>query len=69
MVPVDEDGIKLRLDSNELILNKGKSKSGRFLNIDEICQEVELEQWSVMILKHCFNVDYKSSSQLTLFDD
>lgn len=69
LVPVDEDGIKLRLDSNELILNKGKSKSGRFLNIDEICQETELEQWSVMILKHCFNVEYKSSSQLTLFDD
>lgn len=68
-VPIDEEGIKLRLDSNELILNKGKSKSGKFLTVDEICQEPELEQWSKMILKHCFNVEYKSSSQLTLFDD
>lgn len=69
LVPVDEDGIKLRLDSNELIMNKGKSKSGRFLTIDEICQEPELEQWSIMILKHIFNVEYKSNNQLTLFDD
>lgn len=68
-VQIDEEGIKLRLDSNELILNKGKSKSGRFLSIDEICQEPELEQWSKMILKHCFDVEYKSSNQLTLFDD
>lgn len=68
-VSIDEEGIKLRLDSHELILNKGKSKSGKFLTIDEICQEPELEQWSVMILRHCFNVEYKSSGQLTLFDD
>ena len=30
IVPVDEETIKLRLDSHELILNKGKSKSGKF---------------------------------------
>jgi len=59
LVPVDDEGIKLRLDSNELILNKGKSKSGRFLTISEICKERDLEQWSIMILKHCFNVKYE----------
>lgn len=69
LVQISEDSVKLRLDSNELILNKGKSKSGRFLPIDEILQEPELEQWSVMILRHCFNVEYKSNSQLTLFDN
>lgn len=68
-VSVDEDGIKLRLDSNELILNKGKSKSGKFLTIDEICNEPELEQWSIMILRHCFNLEYRTNDQLTLFDD
>ena len=69
LVPIEEEGIKLHLDSNELILNKGKSKSGRFLTIDEICQEPELEQWSKIILKKCFDVEYNSNSQLTLFYD
>lgn len=67
MIALDENGIKLHLDSNELILNKGKSKSGRFLTIDEICQEPELEQWSEIILKQCFNTEYKSNRQLSLF--
>jgi len=68
MIALDEEGIKLHLDSHELILNKGKSKSGRFLTIDEVCQEPELEQWSEMILKQCFNTEYKSNRQLSLFD-
>lgn len=68
-VPLDEEGVKLHLDSNELILNKGKSKSGRFLAIDEICKETELEEWSEMILRRCFNVEHNSNKQLSLFDD
>lgn len=67
-VSIDEDGVKLRLDSNELILNKGKSKSGKFLTIDEILQESELEEWSVEILKYCFDVEYKKSDQLNFFN-
>lgn len=67
MIAIDEDGIKLRLDSNELVLNKGKSKSGKFLGIDEICREPELEQWSKMILEYCFKIQY--GQQLSLFDD
>ena len=65
-IVVDEESIKLRLDSNELVLNKGKSKSGRFLSIDEICTEPELESWSVEILRHCFHVEYEAS-QISLF--
>lgn len=69
VISLDEEGIKLHLDSHELIQNKGKSKSGRFLTIDEICQEPELEQWSEMILKQCFNTEYKSNRQLSIFDN
>lgn len=69
LIEVDEDGIKLQLDSNELILNKGKSKSGKFLSLDEICQEKELEEWSINILKHSFNIDYEEYiKQLSFFE-
>lgn len=69
VISFDEEGIKLNLDPHELMLNKGKSKSGRFLTIDEICKEPELEQWSEMILKQCFNTEHKSNRQLSIFDN
>lgn len=69
VISLDEEGLKLHLDSHELVLNKGKSKSGRFLTIDEICQEPELEQWSELILKKCFNTVYKPNKQLSFFDN
>lgn len=53
IVSVDESSIKLRLDSHELVLTKGKSKSGKFLSFEEI-QALELEDWSYTILRHCF---------------
>ena len=65
LVSIDEDSIKLNLDSQELILNKGKSKSGKFLCFEEL-QEIEIEEWSKRILKYCFNID--GNPQLTLFN-
>lgn len=67
-IVVDEESIKLHLDSNELVLNKGKSKSGRFLSINEICAEPELETWSIEILRHCFQVEYEAL-QISLFGE
>lgn len=66
VVSLDEDGVKLRLDSNELVLNKGKSKSGKFFAIPEICREPELEQWSRIILEYCFKVQYMPNGQITM---
>ncbi|MBR3954797.1 MAG: NUDIX hydrolase [Clostridia bacterium] len=66
VVSVDEESIKLRLDSHELVQNKGKSKSGRFLSFHEI-QQFELEEWSKTILKTCFDVDFPE--QLSITDD
>ena len=57
LVPVDEESVKLRLDSHELVLNKGKSKSGKFLSLSEI-QQFDLEDWSSTILSHYFNLYY-----------
>lgn len=68
LVMLDENGVKLRLDSNELIINRGKSKSGRFLTFDEICNEAELEEWSEIILDHCFNIQHHSNRQITMFE-
>ena len=60
---MDEDSIKLRLDSHELVLNKGKSKSGRFLPLDEI-KSLPMEAWSYTILNQFFNT---SCGQLSIF--
>lgn len=68
LVMVDEDGLKLQLDSNELVQNKGKSKSGKFLPIPELAEETGYEEWSTEILKHCFNIDDLADNQSSLFD-
>lgn len=65
VIPIDEDGIKLRLDPQELVLNKGKSKSGKFLDLEELQQHDDFEEWSRVILEQCFDVQ---SKQMTLFD-
>lgn len=65
VVNIDEDSIKLRLDPHELVLNKGKSKSGKLIALDEI-QGSELEDWSVLILRKCFNCN--KNGQISLFD-
>ena len=54
IVPVDEESIKLRMDSHELVLNKGKCKSGKFLILDEI-KDLTMEDWSYTILSRFFN--------------
>lgn len=68
LVSIEEDGLKLHLDSQELILNKGKSKSGKFLPLRELAAESDYEEWSVEILKYCFNVEVSNNTQASLFD-
>lgn len=65
LVSVDEENLILHLDQQELVQKKGRSKSGRFLGLDELKNE-KLEDWSRTILKYVFNIN--SSNQLTLFD-
>lgn len=69
VLPVDTTSLKLTLDSEELILTKGKSKSGRFYTIDEIASSEtdNMENWSKIILKECFNKDV-ASTQASIFD-
>ena len=68
LIVLEENSIKIRLDSQELISNKGKSKRGRFLTIEEICNEVSLEEWSLEILKYFFNVNFNDYEQLSFGD-
>lgn len=63
-VTVNSEDIKLKLDPIELVLNKGKSKSGRFVKLDEI--DFPLEEWSQIILEKCFQ--RRMPEQITLFD-
>lgn len=56
LITLDDESIKLHLDSHELVMNKGKSKSGKFLFINEIISlESELEEWDKTILDFYFN--------------
>lgn len=65
VVTVDEESTKLRLDSHELVLNKGKSKSGKFLALDEI-QNLSIEKWSHTIIDQVFG---GFCSQLSFFSE
>ena len=67
-VLLDDEGVKLRLDPQELVQNKGKSKSGRFMSIEEICNETELESWSKTILDVCFGVSLEQNYQISIFE-
>lgn len=62
VVEMDTEGLKLRLDPNELILNKGTSRSGKFHKIEEI-QNMNYESWSIEILRKCFNTRVNSDNQ------
>ena len=68
LISIDEDGLKLHLDSHELVLNKGKSKSGRFLPLLELGIENNYEEWSREILRYCFNLETSENIQASLFD-
>lgn len=68
LVSLDEEGIKLSLDSQELKLKKGKSKSGHFLSVEELAKEEGLEEWSKLILSHCFKIDFSDNRQISMFD-
>jgi thymidylate kinase/8-oxo-dGTP pyrophosphatase MutT (NUDIX family) len=66
---IETEGLKMRLDSHELTQNKGASKSGKFLRIEEIVDSKdELEAWSVAILKYYFDIEVTPARQLSLFD-
>ena len=55
----DIDELKLRIDSEELVLNRGTSKSGSFQCIDSLVrgngESKSFEPWSVEICKHVLN--------------
>lgn len=68
-ISLDEDNIKLRLDPQELVLNKGKSKSGRFHTLKQLqTMDCEFEEWSKEILEYCFNTEVESLNQISLLD-
>ena len=68
LVSIDEDGLKLHLDPQELILNKGRSKSGRFFSLLELAGESDYEEWSKEILRYCFDIEISDNIQSSLFN-
>lgn len=70
LLEVDSATLKLSLDQEELIMTKGKSKSGRFFSIDEIlhAEYDNLEIWSKLILKECFKKDIIKDGDLIVQD-
>jgi len=71
LVETNINDIKLKIDEEELILNRGKSESGHFHNISELSHKESrvFESWSIEILKQFFNTEIKSiQNEQTLFD-
>lgn len=56
-----------RLDSDELVMRKGKSKSGSFQDVSDI-NISELESWSIEIMKKVFGRNTQYEKQLSIFD-
>lgn len=54
-ISIDEESTKLHLDSHELVLNKGRSKSGKFNLLTDL-DTIDLEDWSQIILDRCFGI-------------
>ena len=64
IVDVDKS-IKLRLDPHELVLNKGTSKSGKFVSIDDI-SSCSLENWSTTILNDILGINIIKPKELQM---
>jgi len=62
---------KLEMDKNELRLNRGKSKSGRFHDVEELSHEYRenYESWSIEIAKHCFDIDISHTKDQNMLLD
>lgn len=71
LIEKDVEGLKLSIDSYELVQNKGTSKSGTFMNLREITlpENIPTEEWSRLILSELFKIDVpieNHGEQLTL---
>ena len=68
---VEQDStVKLRLDSEELVLKRGKSKSGSFIPLDELKKyENNMEIWSRLILNNFFDMDFSVNIQISMFQN
>ena len=68
--PIQTEGLKITMDTHELVKNTGTTKSGKFLDISEILEgKEEIEQWSAVILRTFWNIEVKSERQMSLFDE
>ncbi len=68
-IETDSSVLKLRLDSHELIQNRGTAKSGKFIYLKEIVEvQHELEGWSQKILENLFEYELKKEQQVSLFE-
>ncbi len=55
VIKIDNDSLKLRLDSEELISSRGNGKSGKFYPIKSLGTEIRnMESWSIAILRTIF---------------
>jgi predicted NUDIX family phosphoesterase len=72
LIECNTNDLKFQIDANELILNKGKSKSGHFHDVKELVYKDSeyFESWSIEIVKNCFGIDIEPKvNQKTLFDE
>lgn len=58
-----DESVKLHIDPEELVQNRGTSKSGSFMPLSEIEIQNNVESWSKLILAHCFGLQFSIQVQ------
>lgn len=66
-ITVDAATLRIKIDTDELISPKGRSISGKFMDLQEI-QQYDWNPWSVVILNHFYQANISRVQQITLFD-
>jgi len=66
-VIIQDEDTYFKPDPHELVQKKGKTVSGKFLDIQEL-RTKDLEPWSIEILKSVFNYNLENAHQLSMFD-
>ena len=65
LIEKDLDNLKLSINTDELVANKGTSRSGTFIDIEELKrgQIGPIEEWSRVILSKLFGIEIEFENE------
>lgn len=66
VIQLDINNLKLKLDAYELTQRTGKTKSGTFVDVSEIIDPIEYEEWSIEILNKVFSKNFPQQQSMVI---